>query len=383
MALSPPAGDGPIRGVLHDPAGPSAAVTLSFDDARRALVVRAPGREYRVRTEELGLSPGGWRGDAIHVSFPVADGESGRSVSVTVDDPDAVATLCERLPPDLAETLQAYRRQSAGSRRRSRLLLALLLLILLSPFLLAAVLLIRPDPLLDFAVRRVPVRIDRAIGDALETELQGTGRLVEGAAAEAVRQIGSRLLASAAGRDGFDFRFSVLDDPSVNAFAAPGGVVVVHTGLLRRIESPDELAGVLAHEIAHVLDRHSMRQLLHRAGFLTALTLLVGMPESLAGELAYGLSGLADLGFSRDQERDADRLGLELLGNAGLEPGGLLRFLQRLAQAGGEVPEFLSTHPGAPDRVDRLRALIDSRESSPLRPLEVDWAVVQRDLDRL
>src|SRR5690606_30814505 len=131
--------------------------------------------------------------------------------------------------------------------------------------------------------------------DAVKAHTEATGSvLADGPVVDAVRSIGARLLAHAPEHP-FTFEFAVVRDETANAFAAPGGYVVVHTGLLERAASGEEVAGVLAHELAHVLERHSMRQLTRRAGLVALLSATVGPVDGLGGVLVDGAANLTDL----------------------------------------------------------------------------------------
>ena len=253
MATNAP-GDGAVPGVYHRAGAASAAVVLRWDPARGALVLEGAGVQTAVPAARLTLAPGGWRGGAVHFVWR----EDGGEASVTVEDARALSVLERSLPAALAEALGSHRAESRRRARRNRVLLTLLALVLATPVALIGALLLHPDPFLDRIVARLPTAVDEALGEQLESELAAGGRTVAGLPLEAVETLGARLLAEAPEAP-FAFRFHVLEDPEVNAFAAPGGVVAVHTGLLLAAESPEELAGVLAHEIAHVLERHSLR----------------------------------------------------------------------------------------------------------------------------
>ncbi len=166
-----------------------------------------------------------------------------------------------------------------------------------------------------------------------------------------------------AGWTPFSFRFRVLvgapPQPEVNAFALPGGPVYITYGLLSRLRTDDQIAGVLGHEIGHVVLRHTTE------GLATALRLnavLWGIQRLLGGEAAQVAqigAALLSLKYSRDQEREADRFGFELVCRAGYDPRGMIevfRILQGLGASSG-VLEFLSTHPDPGNRIRALSAL--------------------------
>ncbi|MEM7200764.1 MAG: M48 family metallopeptidase [Planctomycetota bacterium] len=375
---------GLIDAVYHRPGHASARVTLHIEPAAHVLIVRGDGFEQRVPTPRLAVSDGGWRGGALHLTWteggPGAGAQTG-AASVTVDDPAALAALRMALPRDLAATAQALQDLAGRRRRRNHVLLVVLLLVLALPVVLIGALVVYPDPVIDFAAARVPLSVDRSIGRQFERGLAPGSRVQDDVIAPALEQIGQRLLAAAppeTAAEALNFRFVALRDASVNAFAAPGGLVVVHTGLLAAASSPEEVAGVMAHEIAHVLERHSMRQLCYRVGLWSSLSLTLGGAGGGLGSIAGAATELTDLGFSRDQERDADRLGVEILQRAGIATEGLAAFFARLAEQGGALPALLSTHPSSDDRAEALRALAARDDATPpLRPIAIDWSRVQ------
>jgi Zn-dependent protease with chaperone function len=179
---------------------------------------------------------------------------------------------------------------------------------------------------------------------------------------EYVRRIGQRL-ASAPEADKYPYTFKVINDPAINAFALPGGPTYVHTGLIKAAENEAQLAGVMAHEIAHVALRHGTHQASKaNAVQLPAMILggILGGGGGVMGQLAQLGIGLGAnsvlLKFSRDAETDADRLGARLLAKAGYNPLEMARFFEKLqAQGGSGGPQFLSSHPDPGNRVQTVQ----------------------------
>lgn len=157
-----------------------------------------------------------------------------------------------------------------------------------------------------------------------------------------------------------DYRLLFRDLPGMgpNAFALPGGTVVVTDELLTRFENPDVVAGVLGHEIAHVSQRHSLRQL-YRAGSIWLLvTLIIGDPGPFLEEVVGEGNALLSLSYSRAHEAEADRIGIETARAAGYDPAALAIFFDRLRQdrGAGDGPGWLSTHPAHEARIRAIRA---------------------------
>ncbi len=152
----------------------------------------------------------------------------------------------------------------------------------------------------------------------------------------------------------------IADDQLINAFAAPGGYVYISTGLIKAADDCAEIAGVMGHELAHVTQRHSARQIekAYAAQIVSDFFLEDGLTKT-AAETLFGF--LQATKFSRDHEREADEVGLQISKRAGYDPDGLARFFQKLLAQGSSPPEFLSSHPATADRIKDVRASIKSR----------------------
>jgi predicted Zn-dependent protease len=215
------------------------------------------------------------------------------------------------------------------------------------------------------------------------------------ATASWVESIGARLAVHSPRQD-VAYRFHVVDLEVPNAFALPGGPVFVTRGLLALVRSEDELAGAIAHEIAHVAARHSVRQ----TTAATPLALVFGVPAAIVGSVSRPLgtlvglpgaivSSLALSAYGREQEYEADELGADLAFAAGFRPAALAEFLERLEReealhSEGPPPlSFFASHPKTPDRTKRARSHAD--EIAPhVRPRSVaDQNVALAHLDGL
>jgi len=196
------------------------------------------------------------------------------------------------------------------------------------------------------------------------------GGEVKGTQADAlVRQIGNELVASTeAAKTPYaqQFNFHLLNDPNtVNAFALPGGQIFITTGLLSRLENKDQLAGVLGHEIGHVVARHSaekMAQMELAQGLTGAVTMATYDPSNPnSGYIAQSVANMLQLKYGRSQELQSDELGVLLMLQAGYDPEQLIGVMEILKQASGgqKVPEFQSSHPDPENRKEHIRAAIE------------------------
>lgn len=207
-----------------------------------------------------------------------------------------------------------------------------------------------------------------------------------------IENLGIRL-ASSAHADPRNFTFFVVKDNNVNAFAAPGGFIGVNTGLIRLMESEAELAAVIAHEIAHVTQRHLVRHFeatsslsLGMAAAVLAALLLGGHNSEAREALVFGSLGAgarADVNFTRAHEQEADRLGIQFLQNAGY-PGQAMantfKRLDQLSRFGGDgIPEFLRSHPVNESRIAEAqnRANFQTGTSIDKVPSDTPFALIQ------
>lgn len=183
-----------------------------------------------------------------------------------------------------------------------------------------------------------------------------------------VDQVGQQIVRrSVAAQSPYPFQFHLLNDPkTVNAFALPGGQIFVTTGLLRRLTAESQLAGVLGHEIGHVIARHGSEHLARRQ-LGVALVNAIGVAASddptsgqQAAMIAQAVNQLVNLNYGRQDELESDRLGFDFMTAAEYNPEGLVELMEILDQAtqGDKPPEFVSSHPNPGNRIERLEGLI-------------------------
>lgn len=202
------------------------------------------------------------------------------------------------------------------------------------------------------------------MGEEFAREVERQERLLPDVQIQSyVDQIGQRI-AAVSDRPDIKYHFKVIDKPGqVNAFSLPGGYVYLYSGLLKRVESEAELAGVLAHEIGHVAARHATERLTLMYGYRLGVSLLLGENPSEIAKLVSNLFGVGGLlAYSRRDEYEADRLGVRYASSAGYDPHGLLSFLKKLKEMEKREPslleQLLSTHPPTTERIKRVQEQI-------------------------
>jgi beta-barrel assembly-enhancing protease len=181
-----------------------------------------------------------------------------------------------------------------------------------------------------------------------------------------VRRVGEKLVAqSLAAKSPYKFSFHVLADPkTVNAFALPGGPIFITEGLLRLLKTEAELAGVLGHEVGHVIARHSSERLAKQQltqGLLGAL--VVGSGDYSTAQIGQVVGSMINMSYGREDEIESDALGIRIMAEARYDPRAMIRVMEVLASASGgsRQPEFFSTHPAPENRAARLKEEILKR----------------------
>ncbi|MFN8155003.1 MAG: M48 family metallopeptidase [Bacteroidia bacterium] len=180
-------------------------------------------------------------------------------------------------------------------------------------------------------------------------------------------------------REEFAWKVHVLqDDTMLNAFCTPGGYIYVYTGLLRYLDSEDQLAGVLGHEMAHADLRHSTEQMTKNTGLKIVLHLLFG-DGSVLGDMAGGIAGLS---FSRSDETEADLQSVRYLYDTDYDPRGVARFFEKMEQKGETLGPmvFLSTHPNPENRVKRIMEEWKKLGSRKGRTFKDEYQVLKDEL---
>ncbi len=233
----------------------------------------------------------------------------------------------------------------------------------------------RPFPHAD-----LPRWLDGALKPLLLRQIRAENRLVEEpVVARALAAVLARL-DSASGADGIEVL--VIDSPVVNAFAVPGGLVCVCTGLVESLSSADELAAIIAHEMSHVRSRDALAGLARRVGVSALLSALTG---GRGGSAAQGLlADLVSLRYGREAEDRADSFAVALLAESGVDPSSFARALARIRDAGAKVPgllRYLDPHSPIDERIARAGAqgtAAAARAGKAPSPIAVDWkALVQ------
>jgi beta-barrel assembly-enhancing protease len=223
-----------------------------------------------------------------------------------------------------------------------------------------------------------------ALGKGLAQEVERSSKLIDDpVVVEYVNRVGQNLVRNSDAK--VPFTIKVIDSDEVNAFALPGGFFYVNSGLILRAQEESELAGVMAHEISHVIARHGTKQATKGEMMqLATIPLMLLGPGGWAGYGIYQALQLAIplsyLKFSRDDEREADYLGLQYMYKAGYDPNAYVTFFERIQadekRRPGTIPKFFSTHPPTPERIADAQ-----KEIARILPEKDEYIVTTSEFD--
>ncbi len=320
--------------------------------------------------DALAVFAGGLNHDQLVVRW----GNGSDARTVYLKDPALIRAFRAAAPPDLTRDLEATAAKVRQARMRQRTVWAVAAG---AAGALALVLWLGSDLVVAFAVDRIPPAWEQKLGEAAYRDFLLQQSVVrEGPAVTAVHDIVQRLSEKIPDNP-YTFEVAVVKSDVVNAFALPGGYVVVFTGLMKKAESGEEVAGVLSHELNHVLQRHGLERIVKQLGLAAVVTIVLGDQQGLIGLMKQVGVELLTLKFGREQETEADVTGLRLLHRAKIDPAGMIRFFDRLSEQDKERVEILSTHPMSESRAARLKEEVAALPKQMPEPFEFDWKTVQ------
>ena len=354
-------------------AGAPCHVTVSADGLIMAPVATSPLVEEAIAFTAMSVEAGGLDHDQLVVSWG-----AGASVrTLYLKDPALIIAFRRAAPSALMAHVERAAEQVRRARHSHRALWGSAVGVVVG---LGLMLWFGSDLIVEWAVARIPVQWEQKLGETVYQDfLSKETVLKDGPAVSAVQEMTQRMTAKIPNNP-YTFQVSVVQSPVVNAFALPGGYVVVFTGLMKKAESGEEVAGVLSHELNHVLQRHGMERLVKMMGLAAVVSILVGDQQGLIG-LARQLGlELATLKFGREQETEADVTGIRLLSDARIAPDGMIRFFERLSEKDKERVELFSTHPMSAARAERLKAELAALPKQTPEPFTFEWKGVQDSL---
>ena len=317
----------------------------------------------------------------FHIEHPIADKNGEHLETLVVEDRDFYASVLKIAPESFSATAKGpsfnWKLYSAG----------MLVLVFFAYVFIKTV----PSFLADQMVDKIPVEWEVTVGQSI-LKMLPVAQKPDPEILKVLQDTIDLLEQSVKGNQPYDLQVYILPVKQVNALALPGGPIVIFEGLLSKAESPEELAGVIAHEIQHILLRHSTRGILRNMAESMLVAVLLGDMNSVM-EGVINLAGeLETLGLSREMETEADQKGMELILAANIDPHGMIRIFEKLIQEESpqkELPEekpisedndmefsfYFSTHPSGRNRLAQLEKQMESHENRIWTPLfpDLDW----------
>ena len=340
------------------------------------LATTPDGSEFRLPFTDVEFERGGSSGKMIFCR------NTDRSLTIFCENRQFLPTLERIAGPALYGQLEEFRSNTKSKKRASRRNLVFLLLLIAGigfggyyGLRLAA----------HGLVAALPTSFDQQLGKTAFESMEHPGVEVDDpVVVDAITQIVERLKPHGA-TDDFEYTVRVMDYPIMNAYALPGGYIVVFTGLIEKSERPEQVAGVIAHEMAHVTKRHGLKRLAQSAGAAVAFSLLLGDVEGILA-LAVGLFEFATINaYSRDDETEADLEGVRMLYEAGIDPIGLAEFFAIMEKeeigTAPAMPGWFSTHPEHQHRVNDITRILDTYPPKQFEALNLSWDEVLTALD--
>lgn len=351
-------------------------------EGQRLLAVLPDGATLEVDLTKARLRRQGVQGQELVLQ------ERGDGPVLCCEDP-TLAVILAQVPE-----IRAQLGSDAAKRKKDRLVRWVVAPLVLGA-LGATALWLLTGPAVSLVLAVLPESIDAQVGQAAhDSTVRAIGAdpkrpVDDPALKQALATITARL--ADGNPQGPKLSVQVYRSDIVNAFALPGGGIVLTTALLQAVGSPEEVAAVLAHEHAHVTRRHGLRQLIRHVGIWLAAAAVVGDVSWMAAIVVDGSAAMVGLGFSRGMEAEADADAVVHLHSAGLEPAALGRALAAIEkasaaqQADGDeadtaMPAFLSTHPAPEERAEALAERVAELGKVRLRPMAVDWVAVRAGL---
>ncbi len=248
------------------------------------------------------------------------------------------------------------------------------------------------DVITGWIAPTIPPQWEQQLGKTAFAQYRVDAELIDEADALDALEALTQPLVEVADTSRHTFALHIVHDPELNAFALPGGYIVINSGLVLAAQTPDELLGVVAHEMAHVTEQHGVRNVMGTAGVYLTVQAMIGDASGLLALVADGAPLLLSQSYSRGFESEADEKAFELLNAANIDPQGLTRFFQRLVEKEQERLEeienptlretledhswILSTHPATGDRISALEERV-AESQGPYRDLSPEFARLQ------
>ena len=284
-----------------------------------------------------------------------------------VSDPDFLDSLTRNYPEKKfnAADLEFLRR--AGPWRIAAVSIGFVLLVLVSYVFIL-------PPFAEFWAARISLQTEESLGNKMYENVMQSYKVDQRLTKQANGYWRAMHISSP-----YTVNITIVDEPQANAFALPGGQIIIFNGIIREMKDYNELAGLLAHEYSHIKLRHSLRMLSRNLAGYVFISILLNDASGSIAILATNANALKELGFSREMEHQADQGGYDLLRSAHIDPGGMMALFKTLKSVHGEsisMTEFISTHPLTDSRIAYIKSRLEkdsAATSYERKDLEEIW----------
>jgi beta-barrel assembly-enhancing protease len=239
----------------------------------------------------------------------------------------------------------------------------------------------------DFIIEKIADLVPRSAEEQMSETLKESAldgkKIINDSFVNAQIALITNALVTSLNDTSYHFTFTVIEDEEVNAFALPGGPIVINSGLLLKADNAEEIAGVLAHEISHITRRHHVRGLVGNLGVFMVIRGLVGDLTGISANIINVGASLGSLKYSRGYETESDEYGMQLIQKANINPNGMVSFFKKLAELSKmpEMADFISTHPSPKNRIKYLQSMIKPQAS--YTNLNVDVKKLKQRINQL
>lgn len=332
--------------IIIDPQLPNGRSTGTLTIQHNSVVVSTGEKNYTILFDQLEVKLGG-AANALVFFNNTRD----TSYSIYTSDKKVLNDPLLHGHP----TLKIHVKKARNTKRILRITTLSIVLLVLGFF---VSLFFAKDYFVEKIARQVPVEWEKKAGDELFKSLSGRYRIIKNDSLKRIFLTIAEPLLKEIKKEGVTIDLYFIDDPSINAFALPGGKVIIQTGLIENAKSWEEVMGVLSHELSHVTRRHHLRGIINNLGIYAIVSALVGDMSAIAATITNMGGELSSLSNSRYFENEADETGFDYLVRANIDPQGMISFFQTLEKKHGSKSDdllaFMSTHPATKERIAHL-----------------------------
>lgn len=341
---------------------------------RNELVLKdAEGFEYELPLTGIEITQGGAGNRYIYFKHK-------RNPDLTIYTDDKNILKCEELKNN--ENLKKVVRQIQYNRNGLKLAAMAVLVLFLAA--IATFYAFRVS-IVEYIASLVPPSIEQKVSEQIKSSILAEKKVISSPYIDSqLRSITTPLVNAVESKE-FKFSFTIIEDETLNAFALPGGTIMIHSGLIEKAKSAEEVAGVLAHEISHITQRHHMRGIIGKFGMFTIVRGLLGDVAGISSDLIAVGATLESMSYSRDFERESDIIGFELLLRARIHPQGMVSFFETMEKEHGsmEAMSFLSSHPDVKERIEYLKKRMNKTKSAAATEIKMDFEGFQNEVNKI